>query len=88
MEGGDRCLLLDRPPDDTADDRARCLVNTYGIPAVHAQVIAALTNTMTIAPYRGGSRPEPIYVIETIIDRAAHNSVSSPPAAPPQYHSD
>jgi len=49
-----------------------CIVNTYGIPAVHAQVIAALTNTMTIAPYRGGSRPEPIYVVETIIDQAAH----------------
>ena len=30
-----------------------------------------LTNTMTIAPYRGGSRPEPIYVTETIIDKAA-----------------
>ena len=26
---------------------------------------------MSIAPYRGGSRPEPIYVIETIIDNAA-----------------
>src|SRR6202011_1174873 len=49
-----------------------CLVNTYGIPAVHAQVIAVLTNTMSIAPYRGGSRPEPIYVTETIIDRAAY----------------
>ena len=48
-----------------------CLVNTYGIPAVHARVVAALTNTMTIAPYRGGSRPEPIYVTETIIDKAA-----------------
>jgi aerobic carbon-monoxide dehydrogenase large subunit len=48
-----------------------CLVNTYGIPAVHAQVIAVLTNTMTIAPYRGGSRPEPIHVTETIIDSAA-----------------
>jgi carbon-monoxide dehydrogenase large subunit len=48
-----------------------CLVNTYGVPAVHAQVIAVLTNTMSIAPYRGGSRPEPIYVIETIIDKAA-----------------
>ena len=48
-----------------------CLVNTYGIPAVHAEVIAVLTNTMTIAPYRGGSRPEPIYVTETIIDKAA-----------------
>jgi len=48
-----------------------CLVNTYGIPAVHAEVIAVLTNTMTIAPYRGGSRPEPLYVTETIIDKAA-----------------
>ena len=49
-----------------------CLVNTYGIPAVYAQVTAVLTNMMTIAPYRGGSRPEPIYVTETIIDKAAH----------------
>src|SRR5439155_23587538 len=32
---------------------------------------AVLTNTMTTAPYRGGSRPEPIYVTETIIDKAA-----------------
>jgi aerobic carbon-monoxide dehydrogenase large subunit len=49
-----------------------CLVNTYGIPAIHARVVAVLTNTMTIAPYRGGGRPEPIYVTETIIDKAAH----------------
>jgi aerobic carbon-monoxide dehydrogenase large subunit len=49
-----------------------CLVNTYAMPAVHAQVTAVLTNMMTTAPYRGGSRPEPIYVIETIIDKAAH----------------
>jgi aerobic carbon-monoxide dehydrogenase large subunit len=48
-----------------------CLVNTYGIPAVHAEVWAALTHTMTIAPYRGGSRPEPIYVTETMVDAAA-----------------
>ena len=38
-----------------------CLVNTYTMPAIHAQVIAIFTNTMTIAPYRGGGRPEPIY---------------------------
>src|SRR5271166_6797157 len=31
-----------------------------------------MTNTMTIAPYRGGGRPEPIYATETIIDKAAH----------------
>ena len=48
-----------------------CLVNTYKFEAVHAEVTAVLTNTMTTAPYRGGSRPEPIYVVESIIDKAA-----------------
>ncbi|HZT89427.1 MAG TPA: xanthine dehydrogenase family protein molybdopterin-binding subunit [Stellaceae bacterium] len=48
-----------------------CLVNTYTFEAVHAEVTAVLTNTMTTAPYRGGSRPEPIYVTETIIEKAA-----------------
>ena len=42
-----------------------CLVNTYTFEAVHAEVTAVLTNTMTTAPYRGGSRPEPIYVTES-----------------------
>jgi len=41
-----------------------CLVNTYAIPAVHVEVTAALTNTMSIAPYRGGGRPEPIFVTD------------------------
>ncbi|HJU16234.1 MAG TPA: xanthine dehydrogenase family protein molybdopterin-binding subunit [Stellaceae bacterium] len=48
-----------------------CLVNTYTVPAVHAEVTAVLTHTMTIAPYRGGSRPEPLFVTETLIDAAA-----------------
>ena len=48
-----------------------CLVNTYTFEAVHAEVTAVLTNTMTTAPYRGGSRPEPIYVVESIIEKAA-----------------
>ena len=49
-----------------------CQVNTYNIPSVHTEVTAVLTNTMTIAPYRCGGRPEPIYATETIIDKAAH----------------
>src|SRR5919206_765465 len=48
-----------------------CLVNTYTFPAVYAECTAVLTNTMTTAPYRGGSRPEPIYFTETIIEKAA-----------------
>src|SRR3954470_10793309 len=56
-----------------------CLVNTYRVPAVHAEVVAVLTNAMTTAPYRGGSRPEQIYVTETIIDKAARE-LGIPPA--------
>lgn len=48
-----------------------CLVNTYAVPAVHVEVTAVLTNTMAIAPYRGGGRPEPIYVTESVIEAAA-----------------
>src|SRR5260221_4694423 len=47
------------------------LVNTSPFQAVYAGCIGVLTNTMTTAPYRGGSRPEPIYVVESIIDKAA-----------------
>jgi carbon-monoxide dehydrogenase large subunit len=48
-----------------------CLVNTYTFPALYVEVTADLTNTMTVAPYRGGGRPEPIYVTESIIEKAA-----------------
>jgi carbon-monoxide dehydrogenase large subunit len=48
-----------------------CLVNTYAFPAIYVEVTAVLTNTMTMAPYRGGGRPEPIYVTESIIEKAA-----------------
>ena len=49
-----------------------CLANTYTFPAVHARVMGVLTNTMMISFYRGGSRPEPVYITEHIIDQAAH----------------
>ncbi len=48
-----------------------CLNNTYTFQGVHAKVIGALTNTMRIAFYRGGGRPEPLYAVETIVDVAA-----------------
>ncbi|OGA04568.1 MAG: hypothetical protein A3H35_17555 [Betaproteobacteria bacterium RIFCSPLOWO2_02_FULL_62_17] len=48
-----------------------CLNNTYMFQGVHAKVIGALTNTMRIAFYRGGGRPEPLYAVETIVDVAA-----------------
>jgi len=48
-----------------------CLANVYNTKAIHAGVVGVLTNTMNIAFYRGGGRPEPLYVIETIVDKAA-----------------
>ena len=48
-----------------------CLVNTYKTPAFHARVMGIFTNTMTIAFYRGGGRPEPLYIIERLVDKAA-----------------
>jgi carbon-monoxide dehydrogenase large subunit len=50
-----------------------CLANTYKTPAIHARVMGIFTNTMTIAFYRGGGRPEPLYVIERMIDKAARH---------------
>lgn len=47
------------------------LAGVYGIPAIHARVTGALTNTMTNAQYRGGAKPEPVFVIETMVDIAA-----------------
>lgn len=48
-----------------------CLANTYKTPAIHARVMGIFTNTMTIAFYRGGGRPEPLYIIERLVDKAA-----------------
>ncbi|HEY7576562.1 MAG TPA: xanthine dehydrogenase family protein molybdopterin-binding subunit [Acetobacteraceae bacterium] len=43
----------------------------YRIPAVHFRGCAVLTHTMATTPYRSAGRPETIYVIERLIDKAA-----------------
>jgi carbon-monoxide dehydrogenase large subunit len=48
-----------------------CLANTYKTPAIHGRVMGVFINAMTIAFYRGGGRPEPLYVIERLVDKAA-----------------
>lgn len=47
------------------------LAGVYGIPAVHAQVTGVLTNMMGNAQYRGGAKPEPVHVVEVMVDVAA-----------------
>ncbi len=43
----------------------------YAIPAVHFRGRAALTNTPPTTPYRSAGRPEAIFVIERLVDKAA-----------------
>jgi carbon-monoxide dehydrogenase large subunit len=43
----------------------------YDIPALDLESTAVLTHTNTIGAYRGAGRPEAIYLIERLMDRAA-----------------
>jgi len=43
----------------------------YQIPTIYGHATAAFTNTTPVAPYRGAGRPEIIYLIERLMDRAA-----------------
>jgi aerobic carbon-monoxide dehydrogenase large subunit len=50
----------------------------YNIPAVFAAAKAVLTNTPPLQPYRGAGRPEAAYLIEQLLDRAAHDLALDP----------
>ena len=47
------------------------LAGVYDIPAIHATVTGVFANVVGNAQYRGGAKPEPVYVIERMVDRAA-----------------
>ena len=49
----------------------KVLTGVYAIPAAHMRVRGAFTNTAPVEAYRGAGRPESIYVIERLVDRAA-----------------
>jgi len=50
---------------------APLLSGVYRIPAIHASVKLAFTNTPPVDAYRGAGRPEASYVLERLIDKAA-----------------
>ena len=56
----------------------RCISNVYVIPAWHARVQLAFTNTIPIVAYRGAGKPEYIYVIERLVDAAARELEMDP----------
>jgi carbon-monoxide dehydrogenase large subunit len=50
----------------------KVITGVYDIPAIDLVLRAVQTHTMSIAPYRGAGRPEAIYLIERLIEEAAH----------------
>jgi carbon-monoxide dehydrogenase large subunit len=50
-----------------------CLSSVYRIPAIQIDVKMVFTHTTPLGPYRGAGRPEAIYVVERLIDRAARS---------------
>ena len=47
--------------------------NTYVVPVLHVEVHGVYTNTVPTDVYRGAGRPEITYLIERLIDAAAHD---------------
>jgi carbon-monoxide dehydrogenase large subunit len=51
---------------------APLLAGVYTTPAVYAEVKAVFTNTVPVDAYRGAGRPEATFLLERIVDIAAH----------------
>ena len=47
------------------------LAGQYKTPAIHVNVRAALTNTVSVDAYRGAGRPEATFVVERLVETAA-----------------
>ena len=52
----------------------KVLASVYGFQAIHANVIGVFTNTVPVDAYRGAGRPESNYMVERLIDAAAHET--------------
>ncbi len=50
----------------------KVLASVYGFQAIYANVIGVFTNTVPVDAYRGAGRPESNYLVERLIDAAAH----------------
>lgn len=48
------------------------MTSIYHVPTVHFRACATLTNTAPTRPYRSSGRPEAMFVVERLIDIAAH----------------
>ena len=51
----------------------KILTNIYDVPTADVDIKCVMTNTAPVGPYRGAGRPEAIYVMERLVDVAAHD---------------
>ncbi|PLQ02267.1 xanthine dehydrogenase family protein molybdopterin-binding subunit [Cupriavidus pauculus] len=59
---------------------ATLLAGQYATPAIYAEVKAVFTNTSPVDAYRGAGRPEATYVVERLVEAAAHETGTDPAA--------
>ena len=57
---------------------ATLLAGQYATPAIYAEVHAVFTNTAPVDAYRGAGRPEATYVVERLVEAAAHELNTDP----------
>jgi carbon-monoxide dehydrogenase large subunit len=53
---------------------ATLLAGVYTTPAIYAEVKAVFTNTVPVDAYRGAGRPEAAFLLERLVDVAAHDT--------------
>jgi len=70
--------LSSNGPGSSTNSPATAMGGVYAIPAVFMEVRGAFTNTVPIDAYRGAGKPEANYLIERLIDIAAHRIGSDP----------
>ncbi len=51
---------------------AMLLTGTYAIPAAAVELVGVATNKVPTGPYRGAGRPEAAYLLERVVELAAH----------------
>ena len=67
-------------PGAHTNSPASAMGGVYAIPAVMMDVRGAFTNTVPLDAYRGAGKPEANYVVERLIDAAAHELGRDPVA--------
>ncbi len=50
----------------------------YAVPALHTRVRGVVTNTLPVDAYRGAGRPETAFLVERLLDEAAHRFALAP----------